>query len=253
MTDPKATARRAIASLDLTNLNDDCDEKAIRVLCNRAFTPFGSVAAICIWPRFVAQAKDVLNERSVKIATVVAFPSGDDPVADVVDLTEQAVDDGADEIDMVIPYKALLEGRAESVRTRVQRVKRAAGQAQVKAILETGVLGSAELILRASELAIDGGADFIKTSTGKVARNATLPAARTMLEAISAADRTVGFKPAGGVKTTQDAANYLELADDIMGPDWATPDTFRFGASGVLDALIATLEGRDDAEVADGY
>jgi deoxyribose-phosphate aldolase len=135
----------------------------------------------------------------------------------------------------------------------VERVKRAAGAAQVKAILETGVLGSADMIRLASELAIKGGADFIKTSTGKVARNATLPAARIMLEAIRAADRQVGFKPAGGVRSTEDAANYLALADEIMGPGWARPETFRFGASSVLDALLATLDDEAAPEAKSGY
>ncbi|MEM7546320.1 MAG: deoxyribose-phosphate aldolase [Pseudomonadota bacterium] len=253
MSDLTKAARRAIAMLDLTNLNDDCDEAQIDTLCDRAFTPHGPVAAVCIWPRFVAQAHRILGGRGVKIATVVAFPTGDDHVADVVDMTEDAVKAGADEIDMVIPYKSLMEGREEVVRTRVARVKGAADGATVKAIVETGVLGTPDLIRRASDLAIDGGADFIKTSTGKVARNATLPAARIMLEAVKAADRPVGFKPAGGVKTTSDAAHYLELADEIMGPEWAGPDTFRFGASSVLDALIATLEGRGDPSVQRGY
>lgn len=253
MTDLNAVAQRAIACLDLTNLNDDCDEAAIDALCRRAVTPHGPVAAVCVWPRFVAKSKTLLYGRGIKVATVVSFPGGDDPAADVIDMTEAAVADGADEIDMVIPYKSLMEGREARVISRVERVKRAAGAAQVKAILETGVLGTPELIQQAAELAIKGGADFIKTSTGKVARNATLPAARIMLEAIRDADRPVGFKPAGGVKTTEDAGHYLSLADDIMGEGWATPETFRFGASSVLDALLATLDGEAEPADKDGY
>ncbi|MEM8752198.1 MAG: deoxyribose-phosphate aldolase [Pseudomonadota bacterium] len=254
MTELTETARRALACLDLTDLTEDCDPGAIRDLCARASTPFGPVAAICIWPRFVAQARQILPSGGPKIATVVNFPGGDDEASEVADLTEQAVEDGADEIDMVIPYRSFMEGREEVVFTRVQRVKRAAGHGKtVKAILETGVLADRDLIRRAADLAIEGGADFIKTSTGKARVNATLSAARTMLEAIKEADRPVGLKPAGGVKTTADAANYLELADEAMGEGWAKPDTFRIGASSALDALIATLKGEDAPTAARGY
>lgn len=248
----RRTAARAIALLDLTNLEDECDEAAIEALAKRAVTDHGAVAALCVWPRFVEQAHGLLGWKGVKIATVVNFPGGDDDVGEVADLTERAVTDGADEIDMVIPYKALLEGREETVTTRVQRVKRAAGpRARVKAILETGALQKAEVVRRAAELAIEGGADFLKTSTGKIATNATLRASRTMLEAIRDSERDgLGFKAAGGVRTTQDAANYLELTDEIMGPDWATPDTFRIGASSLLDALLETLDGESEDEEA---
>ncbi|MEL7463697.1 MAG: deoxyribose-phosphate aldolase [Pseudomonadota bacterium] len=254
MDDLKPAARLALRCLDLTNLNDDCDEGAIRELAGRAATPYGHVAALCVWPRFVKLAKGAVQGTEVKIATVVNFPTGDEPASEVCDMTEAAVADGADEIDLVVPYKSFLEGREEMVTTRVERVKRAAGLGvAVKAILETGVLQDQEKIRRAADLAIEGGADFIKTSTGKVAVNATLRAARTMLEAVRDAERPVGFKPAGGVKTTQDAANYLELCEEIMGPGWATPETFRFGASGVLDALIATLSGEEERAAGDGY
>lgn len=251
MTDLKADAARALACLDLTDLNDDCDEAAIDALCERAVTAHGSVAAICIWPKFVAYARKRLAP-DVKIATVVNFPTGMEPDEDVIAMTEQAVFDGADEIDMVIPYRNLMEGNPEQVLARVERVKRAAGDAKVKAILETGILQDADLIRQAARLALDGGADFIKTSTGKVAVNATLGAAELMLEVLRDVDPTRGFKPAGGIKTTEDAANYLDLCDRIMGPDWAEPQHFRIGASSVLTALIATLEDRD-AETSEGY
>jgi len=241
----KDIALRALSSLDLTNLNEECDADDIRELCARAQTRHGPVAAVCIWPQHVAQAKMILGPTPVRVATVVNFPQGDHPASDVIALTEKAVEDGADEIDMVIPYKALLEGHPENIPARVARVKEAADGKRVKAILETGVLKDTALIAEASKLAIDGGADFIKTSTGKVAVNATLQAARVMLETLAETDPTVGFKPAGGVKSTEDAAAYLALCDEIMGPDWVTPQTFRIGASGVLEALLATLEGRD--------
>lgn len=251
MTDLRIAAARALACLDLTDLNDDCDEAAIDALCARAVTPHGSVAAICIWPQFIAYAR-VRLAPDVKIATVVNFPGGEDPIDEVAALTEQAVRDGADEIDMVIPYRHLMEGRPEKVIARVERVRRAAGTARVKAILETGVLRNPDLIRQAAELALEGGADFIKTSTGKVAVNATLSAAEIMLEVLRDTDPTRGFKPAGGIKTTADAANYLELCDRIMGDGWADPAHFRIGASSVLTALIATLDGQE-AQISEGY
>ena len=166
MTDMKQIARRALSMLDLTNLNDDCDEDAIAALAARACTDHGHVAALCVWPAFVEQAHGLVGHRGVKVATVVNFPRGDDPVSEVTDLTKKAIGDGADEIDLVIPYRSLMEGREEVVMTRIKRVKSAAGGATVKAILETGVLNDADLIRKASDLAIEAGADFIKTSTG---------------------------------------------------------------------------------------
>lgn len=253
MTDMKQIARRALTMLDLTNLNDDCDEAAIATLAARACTDHGHVAALCVWPAFVDQAHGLVGHRSVKIATVVNFPRGDDPVSEVTDLTKKAISDGADEIDMVIPYRSLMEGREEVVMTRIKRVKAAAGGATVKAILETGVLSDPDLIRKASDMAIEAGADFIKTSTGKVPVNATLSAARIMLTAIKESGASVGFKPAGGVKSTEQAGHYLDLADEIMGDGWATPDTFRFGASGVLDDLLATLNDGDKPTAENGY
>lgn len=243
MSDRKQVALRALHSLDLTNLNDVCAEEDIDALCDRAITPHGSVAAICIWPQFVAHARTRISDRGVKIATVVNFPGGNMPAGEVIAMTEKAVADGADEIDMVIPYRDFLEGLEEKVVSRIRRVKQAAGLGvRVKAILETGVLGEAARIRRAADLAIEAEADFIKTSTGKAPVNATLSSARIMLEAIRDSGAQVGFKPAGGVKNTEQAGHYLSLADEVMGEGWATPVTFRFGASGVLDDLLAVLD-----------
>ena len=253
MDDLKQAAERALACLDLTNLNDDCTASDVRELCRRAQTPFGPTAAVCVWPRFVHEAASALRATPIRIATVVNFPGGDHPASDVMDLTEQAIRDGADEIDMVIPWKALIEGHPENIPARVARVKGAAGTAPVKAIIESGMLGAAELITEATRGAIDGGANFVKTSTGKVPVNATPQAAETILTAIAASESAVGFKASGGVRTTADAAEYLALADRIMGKDWATPERFRFGASGVLSALLATLRGQDAPAAGDGY
>jgi len=246
--DAKAVARRALTLLDLTDLSETCTPAAIDRLCSRAVTPYGAVAAVCLYPRFVAQARRLLAGTGVRIATVVNFPAGGEDTAAVLAETAQAIDDGADEIDHVMAWRAFLEGRAGFAETQIARVKAVtAGRAKLKVILETGEIVDPEKIRTAADLAIAAGADFVKTSTGKVKVNATLEAARIMLEAIAATGRgDVGFKPAGGIRTVEDTAAYLGLADQIMGSGWARPSTFRFGASGVLDALIATLEDRVD-------
>jgi deoxyribose-phosphate aldolase len=239
MTDDLAqAARRALASLDLTDLNDDCDAAAIARLCGRAVTAHGPVPAVCIWPRFIAQAKPLLAGTGVKIATVVNFPGGDEPPEKVEADIRAALADGADEIDLVLPYRALIAGPPG---------------ATLKVILETGELRDPGLIEHAARLAIGGGADFIKTSTGKVETNATPEAARIMLGVIAGSDRPVGFKPAGGIRTVEDAAEYLALADEFMGTGWATAASFRFGASGVLDAILATLDGEAAPEPGSAY
>jgi deoxyribose-phosphate aldolase len=253
MTDQKATAARALASLDLTNLNDDCTAEDVEALCTRAQTKHGPTAAVCVWPRFVTTAQRSLRGTPIRIATVVNFPTGMEPAEAVLDMTEAAVSDGAHEIDMVIPYPKLMEGEHNHITSLVGRVKEAAGDARVKAILETGVLGDPDLIRLASDRALEGGADFLKTSTGKVPVNATLTSARILLEAIRDSGKPVGFKPAGGIKTTEDAAAYLALCDEIMGPGWATSSMFRIGASGVLTALLATLDGKEAPTAQAGY
>ncbi|MFT4183746.1 MAG: deoxyribose-phosphate aldolase [Rhizobium sp.] len=251
----RETAAVALSLLDLTNLKDDCTPAQIEALCARAQSPYGNTAAICIWPRFVAQARGILGtDHAVKIATVVNFPAGDMEVADVAAEAREAIADGADEIDLVIPYRALLQGNEQAVTDMVTAVKaECTGPVILKTILETGELKDVALIQRASELAIDAGSDFIKTSTGKVAVNATLEAADIMLRAIRASGRKVGFKPAGGIGSVADAALYLSLAETIMAPDWAMPSTFRFGASSLLDDILNVLAGGQSKTASSGY
>jgi deoxyribose-phosphate aldolase len=241
--DPGQTARRALAALDLTDLTDDCDGAAIERLCGRAVTKYGPVAAVCIWPRFIARARPLLAGTGVRIATVVNFPSGDEALDQVKADIRAALADGADEIDLVLPYRALIEGNDATARAMVALARATAADATLKVILETGELRDPGRIEHAARLAIAEGADFIKTSTGKVEINATPEAARIMLQAIAGSGRPVGLKPAGGIRAVADAGEYLALADAIMGPGWATPERFRLGASGVLDAILATLEG----------
>ncbi len=244
MTDAQVAAR-ALACLDLTDLTDSCAARDVERLCVRASTPHGDVAAVCVWPAFVALAAERLAASRISVATVVNFPSGGERVAAVVAETRKALDDGADEIDLVMPYRAFAEGRADASARMVDAVRSAAGSRVLKVIIETGMLNEPGLIRRAADLAIGEGADFVKTSTGKVDVNATPEAATAILEAIAASGRRVGLKVAGGVRTVADARVYLDLADATMGKDWATPSTFRFGASGVLTALLSELGGRD--------
>lgn len=238
--DDRAVARALIACLDLTNLNDDCTEADVAALCERAVTPEGKVAAICIWPRFVAFAKPRLDS-AIRIATVVNFPHGGDDVEATKRETHAAVADGADEIDLVIAYRRLRD--VDFVEAQVREVKAAAGTARLKTILETGEIGDPMLIRHAAEAALRGGADFLKTSTGKTRISATPEAATVLLEAIAGHGGTVGFKPAGGIKTFEDARGYRDLAERICGAGWAIPERFRIGASGVLTDLLAVASG----------
>jgi deoxyribose-phosphate aldolase len=240
------TARRALALLDLTSLNDGDTEAAIDALCKRAVTPFGAVAAVCIWSRFVAHAKRLLRATPVKIATVVDFPGGDGDASGLAREIAAALGAGADEIDMVFPYRRFLAGEAGIGRAQVAAARAACGGGvTLKVILESGAFADQEVLLRAAREAVAGGADFLKTSTGKIPAGASPQAAQTLLRAIGEAarpaDKPVGLKISGGVRTVAQAREYLALADAAMGPRWATPATFRFGASGLLDDILKAL------------
>ena len=238
----KSSAQRILSLIDLTNLNDDCTEDNVVELCSRAQGEFGNTAAVCVWPRFVNLCASILRGTSIKVATVVNFPHGGTDVADVVATTIATLDAGADEIDLVLPYQSMITGDEAQVLSMLQAVREVVhAPAHLKVILETGELINPERIRRASELAIKSGADFIKTSTGKSKISATPEAVTTMLQVIRDSGRPVGLKPSGGIRTVAEAQQYLDLADAIMGPQWATPQTFRFGASGLLDAVEAEL------------
>jgi deoxyribose-phosphate aldolase len=248
------TAERALRCLDLTDLTDICTDQAIQSLCAKALDPRGPAAAVCVWPQFVDRARDALKGSSVRIATVVNFPAGGEDVGRVTDDILEALGDGANEIDLVLPYEAVRRGDIALASDMVEAVRETVDQNRLlKVILETGELKDPALIDTASRLAIAAGADFIKTSTGKTPVSATPEAAEIMLKAIKASGRPVGLKPSGGIRTLEDARIYLELADRIMGPGWATPKTFRIGASSVYDALIATIEGRAAKAAAGTY
>ena len=244
--DSSSTAHRAIALLDLTELGDHATVDDVTALCTRAIGPHGKVAAVCVWPRHVAHAARQLAATGVRIATVVNFPSGNDDIDAVVELARAAQLDGADEIDLVLPYRAFLAGdhaRGAAMISAVRQAVAAGSGKTLKVILETGELVDLAVIRAAAELAIRHGADFIKTSTGKTPVSATLGATQVMLQVIHDLDPAVGLKPSGGIRTLADAAAHLAQADTIMGPAWASPATFRFGASGLLTALEAAIDG----------
>ncbi|HYF54737.1 MAG TPA: deoxyribose-phosphate aldolase [Salinarimonas sp.] len=244
MTPRPDLARRAIRLLDLTDLSDSPSDRSTDALCARALGPHGPVAAVCLWPQFVSRARRALEGSGVRIATVANFPRGDEDVERVVDAVEEALSDGADEIDLVMPYRAFLAGDEATARTMIAGVRDVVGRKRpLKVILETGMLAQPAAIEAAARLAVAEGADFLKTSTGKTPVSATPEAAEILLGVIRGAGRPVGFKASGGIRTLDDAAVYLDLADRAMGPAWATPRTFRFGASGLLDALVAEIEG----------
>jgi deoxyribose-phosphate aldolase len=200
------------------------------------------VAAVCLWPRFVGLAREALAGSAVKLATVVNFPTGEEKPAAVRAAIENALQDGADEVDLVIPYRHLIAGEKHPV-TAVLRMARSAipAQALLKVILETGAYPSSAFVTEAARLAIGEGADFLKTSTGKSAISATPVAARLLLEAVKTAARPIGVKISGGMRSVGDAMTYLALADEITGPRFVTPSTFRFGASALRDALLGVL------------
>lgn len=234
-----------VSLMDLTSLNTDDNQASINALVNSIDLKLGIPAAVCVFSEFVDDAKIALANRllsHVKVATVTNFPTGEAPLNEVLNETLIAIERGADEIDLVIPYKALIKGEADTVLEYVSESKKACGsRAKLKVIIESGELKTPALIAQATELAIQGGADFIKTSTGKVAVNATLEATEIMLNTIKKSSKPVGFKAAGGVKTTGDANAYLQLTTEIMGHEYLAPETFRFGASSLLNDVYKVL------------
>jgi len=238
------TARLALSCLDLTSLNDNDSAADIARLCARADGAQGQVAAVCVWPRFVAQARTLLA-KPARIAAVANFPDGAlDTERALRDVATIAAADG-DEIDLVLPWRALLAGERRACAALVRAVRRAAPALTLKLIIESGDLNDAALIRDASRIGLDEGVDFLKTSTGKRPVSATPDAARVMLETIAADTRaaTVGFKAAGGIRRVADAAVYLNLVEEHLGAEALTPARCRLGASSLLDDIEAVLGG----------
>lgn len=216
------------------------------LLKKRNWGPIPSVAAVCVYPSMVPVAVESLKGTGIKVASVsTAFPSGQAPLQVKIDDTLFAVENGASEIDMVINRGAFLSGDDQTVFDEIVTIKKACGEAHLKVILETGELGSYDHVRMASEIALEAGADFIKTSTGKVTPAATLPVTLVMLQAIldyyHRTGKKVGMKPAGGIRTAKQAIQYLCMVNETMGSDWLTPDLFRFGASALVNDLLKQI------------
>lgn len=242
----KHDARQALHLMDLTSLNEDDTEQSILALLDSVRPELGLPAAICVYPKFVKLVKQELTQRgwlSVNVATVTNFYDGEQALEVVLAETQQALLNGADEIDLVIPYKEISAGIVDNAQAYVSQSKLLCTEykACLKVIIESGELKDPKLIKNASELAIRAGADFIKTSTGKVPVNATLEAAEVMLEVIKTSGKSIGFKAAGGVKTVSDASAYLRLAEAKFKIDTVTAQQFRFGASGLLKDIYKAL------------
>jgi deoxyribose-phosphate aldolase len=236
----------AITMVDLTTLEGADTPGKVRALCAKAAHPGGDaprVAAVCVYSDLVATAVRALHGTGIGVASVAtAFPSGRAPLeAKLID-TRLAVEDGATEIDMVIDRGAFLSGDLQKVYDEIVAIKSECRQAHLKVILETGELVTYDNVRKASWLAMLAGADFIKTSTGKVSPAATLPVTLVMLEAVrdfrAEQGRQVGVKAAGGIRTAKDAIRYLVLVNETAGPDWLTPQWFRLGASSLLNDLL---------------
>jgi deoxyribose-phosphate aldolase len=242
----------AVRMMDLTTLEGADTAGKVAALCSKAVRPdpvdpgIPSVAAVCVYPNLVPTAKERLHGSTVKVASVAtAFPSGQSPLDVKLADVHDAVGLGADEVDMVIDRGAFLSGRYAKVYDEIVQVKEACGEAHLKVILETGELGTYDNVRRASLLAMAAGADFIKTSTGKIQPAATLPVTLCMLEAIrdvhDETGRMVGMKPAGGIRQAKQAIQYLCVLHETLGVDWMTPDLFRFGASTLLNDVLMQI------------
>jgi len=239
----------AIRMVDLTTLEGQDTPGKVRALSAKAMRPDPAdpgcpqVAAVCVYPDLVQVAKQVLGDSGVKVASVAtAFPSGRAAMSVKLADVRTAVDAGADEVDMVIDRGAFLSGRYLEVFEEIVAVKQESGPAHLKVIFETGELQTYDNVRRASWLAMLAGADFIKTSTGKVQPAATMPVTLVMLEAVrdfrEATGQMVGVKPAGGIRSSKEAIRYLVMVNEVAGPEWLDPDWFRFGASSLLNDLL---------------
>ena len=245
-------ARIALRCLDLTSLNEADDDAAIAQLCARAQGVHGNVAAVCVWPRFAAFARRQLPPQ-IAVAAVANFPAGGTDIAAALRDVQQIVAAGAQEVDVVLPWRALRDGDAAAADALLRAVRQACAGLRLKVILETGELRDEALITRASRLALDAGADMLKTSTGKTPQGATPQAATWMLQAIGA-HPGAGLKVSGGIRRVADVLPYLLLCRQYLGETALQPPRFRIGASSLLDDIEAQLGGRVAAPAAkDGY
>ena len=251
MNRPRSNARFLLALLDATRLNESDSKECITAFCRKAVAPECQPAAICIFPQWLAAARCVLDNHGlsgkVRLATVANFPLGNADIDAAVAEVDAALAAGADEVDLVFPWRALMEGDQAAGQALLAACRKHCAGHVLKVILETGELKQPALIRNAAELAIAGGADFIKTSTGKARAHASPQAVQVILETIRDSGQNVGCKVSGGIRGMDQAMTYLDLASRIMGREWLTPLHFRIGASGLHDELIAVLTSNDRA------
>ena len=246
-------ARLALQCLDLTSLNDADTAADVTALCERAQTAFGPVAAVCVWPRFVSQARSMLPPE-IKVAAVADFPDGALDVARAIADIETIAQAGGDEVDVVLPWRALQAGQRSEVEEFLAEVRHASRPLTLKVIIESGELADPVLIAEATRLSLAAGADFVKTSTGKTPVSATPEAACVMLREIAASGMaSAGFKASGGIRSVADAQGYLQLAAEVLGADALQARRFRFGASGLLKDIESVLSGQTSQAVTSAY
>ena len=254
---------KTIEMMDLTTLEGSDTPGRVKQLCAKAihpmppmllepfknnsrFKPIPSVAAVCVYPNMVPVAVEALQGTNIQVASVAtSFPSGQVPLKEKLEDVRVAVELGATEIDMVINRGAFLSGRYQEVFDEIVATKEACGAAHLKVILETGELGSLDRVRLASDISMEAGADFIKTSTGKIQPAATMPVTLIMLQAIGdfykRTGKKIGMKPAGGIRTAKTALHYLVMVKETLGPDWLSPHMFRFGASVLLNDVLRQI------------
>lgn len=238
-----ALLAKLVKLIDLTSLNDNDTQSSLAVFSDKAQTSLGDVAAVCVYPEFVGMMSSLFDGTPVKVATVANFPEGEDSIEQTLVTINSSLEHGAQEIDVVFPYKKFLKGDTQYPAEFVTAARAACGdKTLLKVILETGAYQNEDQIVTASAIAIENGADFIKTSTGKHQQGSSLHAACAMLLVIMqltpGSKRPIGLKVSGGIRYVSQAGQYLELADNIMGKNWVSPRTFRIGTSKLVDEML---------------
>jgi len=242
MTSTTVYTAKALASMDLTNLEHSCASEDIEILCEKAVGYLIDVSGVCLLPKFVKLGRALLSGSGVKLVTVANFPGGNQQPKDVANQIEKSLTAGADEIDVIIPFEAILSNDLNRAKDLLFHARQATGFSIMKAVLETGQLSTTQ-IQTAAKIALDAGADFLATSTGVLKNNTTLSSADTLLACIKTNNNQVGLKVSGQINTLEKAASYIDLAENAMGKEWISPARFRIGASDLWEIAVAHLRG----------
>ena len=235
-------AKKLIGNMDLTSLNLSDTKSEITALCQKAQTPYGNVCAVCVYPQFIALAKDLLKNTDISVATVINFPQATSSLQNIKAEFDQSVSHGADEIDAVFPYHNFLQENFDFCKKFLETITKGKQNKKIKIILESGAFEDTKKLKSACELCMDYDIDFLKTSTGKTSVSATPEAATTILTCIKEKNKNIGFKASGGIKTFEQAAQYHNISQQVLGENWPTKEHFRIGASSLLDNLLQTIK-----------